>query len=431
MLDIYDVIVLGGVFCSFVTSIVLFTQGRYQLHANRLLSIMLFSIGWYGFMYILLQTRGLESVPVVFRLGSPLYYLVAPCAYLYVRSIILDESRFRKWDWLHFLPAIFHFAELIPFYLSDMETRRQAVQAVIRDFSTGFEKGSGLIPSLWHFILRPLQGIIYLAFTWGLLAHALSKKNHYNIAADAFGRIKKWLFFFTGFMSLLYTGLCVRTILGLINVHAGLPIVLNNGPMHVIMALAFFVHSIYLFFTPDVLYGTLKTTVPAPATPSSPVAPSLPEPEPAIAEPAPAAGPPPEEINAERRETLLDEELVLLHTKKIEEHILLHQSFRKRGITVMQLAVELNMPMHHLSYVLNFHYKQRFNDFINQYRVDYVRRLLKEEGWRKHKLETLATEAGFSSRSTFFAAFKKITGLTPNDYSRQEDADYSLPTGSL
>jgi len=419
MIDIFDVIVLGGVFCSFVTSLVLFTQNRYQLHANRLLSVILFSIGWYALMYILLQTKWLEHFPIAFRLGSPLYYLIPPCAYLYVRGIIMDESRFRKTDWLHFLPVIIHFAELIPFYISDMETKRQAVQAVMRDFTSGFEEGSGLIPSLWHFIFRPLQGIIYMIITWRLLAHALRKENYYNIAADAFARIKRWLFFFTTFVSFLFLGMAIRTILGLVALHQGLPVVLGSGPMHVIMACAFFVHSIYLFFAPDVLYGTLKTTLPRPVTGSEQAVPVLQALS--VSEPVPVAETVPEESNAERKETLLNEEMVLLYAQKIEEHLLLHQSFRKQGVTVTQLAVELAMPMHHLSYVLNVHYKQRFTDFINQYRVDHVRRQLKDEGWRKHKLEILATEAGFSGRSTFFSAFKKVTGLTPSDYARQQD----------
>ncbi|MET0395145.1 MAG: AraC family transcriptional regulator [Chitinophagaceae bacterium] len=428
MLDIFDVIVLGGVICSFVTSLVLFTQNRYQLHANRLLSIILFSSGWYGFMYILLQTRGLESVPLLFRLGSPLYYLIPPCAYLYVRGIIMDETRFRKRDWLHFLPALIHVAELIPFYFSDMETKRQAVSAVMTNFTTGFEKGSGLLPSLSHFIFRPLQGIIYMTISWRLLAHSLRKENYYNIAADEFTRIKRWLFFFTGFVSFLYLGLSVRTIMGLLALQEGKPVILGAGPMHVIMACSFFVHSIYLFFKPDILYGTLKTEAAQPGAQTSDAPATLETILPAMAQPVPAAAEPtlaPKPVSAplpvplESRDTLLNEEQVLIHARKIEEHLVTNQSFRKRGITITQLAVELTMPMHHLSYVLNYHYKQRFTDFINQYRVTYVRQLLKEGGWQKLKLESLAMEAGFSARSTFFSAFKKMTGVTPIEYARQ------------
>src|SRR5262245_55893628 len=132
MLDIYDIILLGGVFCGFVTSLILFTQSRYQLHANRLLSIVIFSIGWYAVLYLLIQTGWLNAVPGIYRIGSPLYYLGPPCAYLYMRSVIMNETRFRKWDWLHFLPAILHVIDLLPFYFADAETKRQVVMDITR-----------------------------------------------------------------------------------------------------------------------------------------------------------------------------------------------------------------------------------------------------------------------------------------------------------
>lgn len=419
MLDIYDVVIIGGVFCSFITSFILFTQSRYQLHANRLLSIVIFGIGWYAFLYLLIQTGWLSHVPGIYRIGSPLYYLGPPCAYLYVRSVIMDENRFRKWDWLHFLPAILHFIELLPFYFADAETKRQVVESITKNFNSSYQKGSGLVPAFLHFILRPVQGLIYLAFIWTLLIHSLSKKNYYNISADVFNWIKKWLIGFTGIISVMYIGFSVQAVIGIVNARSTVSVAAASRPTHIILALFFFTLSIYLFFKPEILYGTLKITGPVPV------------PEPGIPDPAPAPvaepGPLQEEPGIERKETLLDKETILLHAKKIEGHLLTHQSFRKQGFTITQLAVELSMPMHHLSYVLNQHYKQRFTDFINGHRVNYVKELLKEEDSRALKLETLAMEAGFSARSTFFTAFKKLTGLSPYEYIRQQISDPAIP----
>lgn len=421
MLDFYDVIVIGGIFCSFITSLLLFTQGRYQLHANRLLSIVLFAFGWYAFSFLLIQTGWMKNIPVIFRVGSPLYYLVPPCAYLYIRSVIRDEDRFRKRDWLHFLPALLHFLELLPFYFSDAETKRQAIQAVTESFNDAYDKGSGLIPMIWHYILRPLQGLVYLVFIWGLLTRSLGKKHHFTISAGIFDTIKKWLIVFAGFITILYAGLAFETVSGLIRIYSSVPVIIPRGNVHMVMALVFFLLSIYLFFKPGILYGTLTTAITLPVAKPGEI--------PAMARNRPA---PVQQEGADPKETtLLNEELVLTHARKIEEHLLAHQSFRKQGITITQLAVELAMPMHHLSYVLNYHYKQRFTDFINQYRVDYVRQLLKEEEWQKLKLETLAMEAGFSARSTFFSTFKKMTGLTPVEYTRQTGTGRTIPDEQL
>jgi AraC-like DNA-binding protein len=415
MLDIYDVLLIGGVFCGFITSILLFTQGRFQLHANRLLSLVIFALSWYAFLYLLIKTDWLRHVPGIYRVGSPLYYLIGPCAYLYVRSIIRDESRFRKWDWLHFLPAILHFIELIPFYLADAETKKQVVEAITRKFNNSYQKASGLIPALWHFAFRPFHALIYLVFQWILLFRALNRRNNYNILSPAFSKIKGWLFVFTALVTLIVLGMIVQAFLGIINANSTVSIVSSGLSTHIVLTFVFFLLSTYLLFKPELLYGTLKTTIPKPVPPI-PVSPAPGQ----LTEDIPEQFAK-EETRPVRRETLLDEELVILYAKKIEEHLLTRQSFKKQGLTSSQLAVELAMPVHHLSYVLNQHYKQRFTDFINQCRVDYIRRLFKGEEWRKMKLESLGAEAGFSSRSTFFSAFKKITGLTPAEYARQTE----------
>lgn len=96
------------------------------------------------------------------------------------------------------------------------------------------------------------------------------------------------------------------------------------------------------------------------------------------------------------------------------------QVFRQQGITVNELAFKLNIASHILSSVLNKHYNQRFTDYINQYRIEYVIQLIKSnENFRQFTIEGLAKEAGFSSRAPFYAAFKKVTGTTPSEYLNQ------------
>lgn len=62
--------------------------------------------------------------------------------------------------------------------------------------------------------------------------------------------------------------------------------------------------------------------------------------------------------------------------------------------------------------------ESNFNDFINAYRVEEAKRLICE-GHDFEKTSNIAQQAGFNSYSTFFRAFKKITGLTPQEYSRR------------
>lgn len=104
----------------------------------------------------------------------------------------------------------------------------------------------------------------------------------------------------------------------------------------------------------------------------------------------------------------------------IEQAIAAEQLFKIKSLSITQLAGSISMPAHLLSYVLNEHYKKRFTDFINGYRVNYVKQQLRQgREWKQNKIEALGQEAGFASRSTFFAAFKKLEGVTPAAYAER------------
>lgn len=57
-----------------------------------------------------------------------------------------------------------------------------------------------------------------------------------------------------------------------------------------------------------------------------------------------------------------------------------------------------------------------FKEYINQLRVEKVKRLINEGEQEKYTLLSIAEKAGFSSKSSFNEVFKKVTGLTPTQY---------------
>ncbi|MFT3827619.1 MAG: helix-turn-helix domain-containing protein [Chitinophagaceae bacterium] len=417
MLRLHDVFMIWGVFCSFITSFLLFFKSSYHRHANRQLSIILFSCGWYAFIYLLFIGGGLERVPYIFRLGSPLYYLIPPLSYLYVRSTLYNETSFKRSDWLHFIPAVVNLIDLMPFYFADIELKREAVRSIARDLNMSYMKGSGLIPSIIHATLRPIQGVIYFTFQWLLLAKFAARKSNRQLLQRE--RLY-WLFSFSAFLTLMYLSLGVITIIGWVLLGTGSNIIEIGKIPVLIMNLAFFGFSVYLLFKPSILYGIrmnqdtspdrnliLAKEDPVPAgnlhTPITPIQVIVSE-----------------NANGGKKELQLQEEQVKIYCAKLEEYISGQQAFRQQGLTLNSLSETLDIPRHHLSYLLNRHYEQRFTDFINTYRVEYIRLRMTGEDWKELTLEALAEEAGFSSRSTFFAAFKKNTGLSPSEYQKQQ-----------
>ncbi len=84
------------------------------------------------------------------------------------------------------------------------------------------------------------------------------------------------------------------------------------------------------------------------------------------------------------------------------------------------LAEELNMSVHLFSEVLNVCFEKNFSSFINIYRVDMAKQLIKNSKYAHYKILAIGYEAGFPSKTSFNRVFKKLVGLTPSEYRKQE-----------
>lgn len=92
--------------------------------------------------------------------------------------------------------------------------------------------------------------------------------------------------------------------------------------------------------------------------------------------------------------------------------------YRQKGLTLSTVATQIDRPTYLLSKVINQYYGLKFNDFVNQYRVEEVKRLLHDVE-RNHTIEAIATDVGFSSTSSLYQAFKKATNTTPQAFRKQ------------
>lgn len=83
----------------------------------------------------LLETKLIYTYPHYIRIPAPFHYLFGPSIYLFVRTLLRKERFLKKWDWLHFLPFVLHFIELIPFYLQDTAVKLEMAQTLKNDYS--------------------------------------------------------------------------------------------------------------------------------------------------------------------------------------------------------------------------------------------------------------------------------------------------------
>lgn len=85
-------------------------------------------------------------------------------------------------------------------------------------------------------------------------------------------------------------------------------------------------------------------------------------------------------------------------------------------LTLSDLAERVGLNASQMSYLVNNGFEQNFNDFVNSYRVEEVKRKLAAPDFQHLSLLGIAFESGFNSKATFNRAFKKLTGNAPSQF---------------
>ncbi len=84
-------------------------------------------------------------------------------------------------------------------------------------------------------------------------------------------------------------------------------------------------------------------------------------------------------------------------------------------LSLYDLASELNTTNQQLSTLLRGYLNTNFYDFINHYRVEEVKKRLKDSS-NQYTILAIALECGFNSKASFNRIFKQKTGVTTSEF---------------
>lgn len=107
---------------------------------------------------------------------------------------------------------------------------------------------------------------------------------------------------------------------------------------------------------------------------------------------------------------------------KLENHIQSEKLYANPNLKLKDLAAGMNILPHTLSQVLNDNLGKSFPKYVNEYRIEEAKRILSQE--TNLTLEAIGYDCGFNSKSTFYTTFKKVTGLTPAAYQKQQNQGF-------
>jgi AraC-like DNA-binding protein len=388
MIFMANLIFIGSIFLVFVTIyMLLFTKNAAKSYADYVLSFLLVIHCWSVILFLILYSEYILLFPHVFKTGLPLNFLIAPLSYLYVRGVLYNEKKFQKRDLIHAIPFIIVFINYIPFYLLPVNEKITVIQDSLNYWPTTFKYQAGFLPENFSILFRLILAIIYLVLQWNLI-FSYKKVHHESSIQVQIINVLKWLKLFTITSTVIFFG-----IIGFMLTVFFLPSYYDDDILmqipSLLVSVGFFVMAAYLLTHPDILAGL--PFVKYKEVPSGVVNDKnymLPY------------------INEDYKDEM----------EKIVHFFETEKPFLNKELNINQVSVALDIPSRELSFIINNHFGQRFNDFLNKHRIEYITKKINKEYLSNFTIEAIASEAGFASKSTFNLAFKKHHQCTPSEY---------------
>ncbi|MBS1627329.1 MAG: AraC family transcriptional regulator [Bacteroidetes bacterium] len=395
---------------------------KHQKKANRLLAVCLFSIAAFIFHIACINTHVFYKYPLLHNLLAPFQYLIAPTAYLYVRSFLKGNVRFRRKDWIHFIPCILCIFFYTKYYFSTSTNKLAIINTAEQQFAFHFAEFNMLLPVYVLAALKIILAVFYLVVQWQLIKQWFTE---IITAPNVYKDIFSWLKTFTILITAFITCYVFANTLSVITTNYSINNIILIAEYG--LCLSFLSILLYLFFHPKILFGMMGNIVFYTLDKQKIAISNFNEQqihsdkivlskEIAQAITIEESGEGEAEEDDESKIFSLTPEKVFENKQKLETLMNEKMIFLTHGCSLKDVASAINIPRHHLSIIINTEYRVNFNDFINRYRVDYLKDKMLEPDSQQLTLDGLAKEAGFSSRATFFRAFTKFTGQTPSDY---------------
>ena len=102
--------------------------------------------------------------------------------------------------------------------------------------------------------------------------------------------------------------------------------------------------------------------------------------------------------------------------QKIVDIVIVKKKYKDPNFSSRDLAKMLKTNTRYLSAVVNSRFNMNFSCLVNEYRIKDALRLLADKKHAEKNVEEISAIVGFANRQSFYAAFYRIVGETPNGY---------------
>ena len=374
--------VLGAVQGIFL-SVLLFT--KYRTHpANRYLGFLVLFYSLFIFNFMLAEIPVImEHHPHLLMILNGLPFLFGPLHMIYVGELTETHLRFARFHWYHFIPFLIYKIYYLPVFFIPAE-ELQAIFAQIQAGNPPFHIiFSGLLVAVIGVVYTIIALIVFKRYSLKIqnVYSSLDKINLY------------WLRFFTYAAMFVWSVVFIQNILDV----SGLDV-------QQFFVLVPVLTSIFVYATGYI--GIFKTEIFEQAEVRNNLQQAHEIEERKLSE----------QTGKRYQKSGLTEELASRYLEELKAYMDEEKPFLNSSLTLNDLSQKLDISNHNLSEILNTKLNQNFFDFVNQYRVNEVKKNLADKSNDHLTLLSIAYDAGFNSKSGFNAIFKKYLHITPSEY---------------
>jgi len=351
----------------------------YNNKSSKWLSLLLFLCSMYIAPYMLGYANWYSTQitkEILFFVPFMQVLLIGPVVFFYTKSLLNSSFKLSKKDWIHFLPSLLYLGYSLVVFVTDK---------LILDEFYFYADERDKDMSNWYQALGLISMSFYLVLS--LRYYARYKKLVFDRVSYAETILFQWI---PNFMVAFLGILVLRVLFFILNPDWG-----EFGSQfwhYIAFSLVFFYISVNGYA------NAVKLSVFDDANSQSVDVFSEAEEEEKIVQ----------EISLEKDIELWKEKiLALIHEEKIYEN---------PKLTLSEVARSLNTNTKNISSVINSGFQMNFNDFVNHYRIESVKKKLQKGEHHTSTLLGIAYDSGFNSKATFNRAFKKSTSLSPKDF---------------
>ena len=383
-----EILLYIGIVQTIFAMLLMLTKKRIQI-SDIVLAVWLFliSIQFFTSLLSITNEKYLYSGLILSKLISFTY---GPFIFIYAKMLILEKPVFRIRYWFHFIPFVL---AIIVFFIVPGETVSK------EEIRKSFMGGEILPIHKVYSILIMLSIMIYsISIVHLLKKHERKVYNYFSY--DSQKTNLRWLKTIVLIFALTYLmAIVVRLSNLVLNLHN--PIF--QPAIFPVLGLTIFAYTISFFgfnqeavFVNESFIRLMKRK-----------------------ERLKAANENDKKVSHKYERSGLKEEDANRYLAAVLQYMETEKPYIDGNFTIDNLSKLLNIPRYYLTQVINEKLQKNFYTFINEYRVEEVKRRIIDDENQNYTLLAVAFDSGFNSKSSFNTIFKKFTGYTPSQYKKK------------